>query len=75
MVSCRSQKELYGKLIVRLQKVDFGVFHLYILHILHELAVIIVPKDKFTGIAGKLSIQPVCDLSDVHFCHAALLPF
>jgi len=67
------QKELGGKLIVRLQKVDFGVFQLYILHILHKLAVVIVPKDEFTGIAGKLGIQPVYDLFDVHFCHAALL--
>ena len=67
------QKEFGGELIVRLQEVDFGIIKLYILHILHKLAVIVVPKDEFTGIAGKLSIQPVYDLFDVHFCHAALL--
>ena len=67
------QKEFGGKLIVRLQKVDLGIIQLHILHILHKLAVIVVPKDEFTGIAGKLGIQPVYDLFDVHFCHAALL--
>ena len=66
------QKEFGGELIVRLQEVDFGIIKLYILHILHKLAVIVVPKDEFTGI-GKFSIQPVYDLFDVHFCHAALL--
>ena len=65
------QKEFGGKLIVRLQKVDLGIIQLHILHILHKLAVIVVPKDEFTGIAGKLSIQTVYDLFDVHFCHAA----
>lgn len=74
-VVCRSvlpfQKELGGKLIVRLQEVDFGIVQLHILHILHKLAVIVVPKDELSGIAGKLSIQPVYDLFDVHFCHAA----
>ena len=67
------QKELGGKLIVRLQEVDFGIVQLYILHILYKLAVIVVPKDELTGIAGKLSIQPVYNLFDVHFCHAVLL--
>ena len=67
------QKKLGGKLVIRLQKVDFSVFQLYILHILHKLAVIVIPKNELTGIAGKLSIQPVYDLFDVHFCHAALL--
>ena len=67
------QKKLGGKLVVRLQEVNLGIFKLYILHILHKLAVVIVPKDEFTGIAGKLSIQPVYDLFDVHFRHAALL--
>src|SRR5699024_10485040 len=40
-VVCRSvlpfQKELGGKLIVRLQEVDFGIVQLHILHILHKL--------------------------------------
>src|SRR5699024_9571894 len=45
------QKELGGELIVWLQEVDLGIIKLYILHILHKLAVIVVPKDEFTGIA------------------------
>ena len=67
------QKKLGGKLVVSLQEVYLGIFKLHILHILHKFAVVIVPKDEFTGIAGKLGIQPVYDLFDVHFCHAALL--
>ena len=65
------QKKLGGKLVVSLQKVDLGIFKLHILHILHKFAVVIVPKDEFTGAAGKLRIQTVYDLFDVHFCHAA----
>ena len=65
------QKQLGRKLVVRLQIVDLGIFQFHILHILHKLAVVIVPKDEFTGITGKLRIQTVYDLFDVHFCHAA----
>ena len=54
------QKKLGGKLVVSLQKVDLGIFKLHILHILHKFAVVIVPKDEFTGVAGKLRIQTVC---------------
>ena len=76
-VVCRSvlpfQKELGGKLIVRLQEVDFGIVQLHILHILHKLAVVIVPENELSGIAGELGIEPVYDLFDVHYCHAVLL--
>ena len=57
------QKELGGKLIIRLQEVDFGIVQHHILHILHELAVVIVPENKLTGISGELLIEPVYDLS------------
>ena len=67
------QKELGGKLVVRLQEVDFGIVQRHILHILHELAVVIVPEDKLAGIPGELSVEPVNDLFDVHFCHSAFL--
>ena len=43
------QKELGCELVIRLQEVDFGVFQLYILHILHKLAVVIVPKYELSG--------------------------
>ena len=60
------QKKLGGKLVVSLQKVDLGIFKLHILHILHKLAVVIVPKDEFTGVAGKLRIQTVwCGIKKV----------
>ena len=57
------QKEFSGKLVARLQEVDFGIFQRHILHILHELAVVIVPENKITGIPGELFIEPVYDLS------------
>ena len=67
------QKELGGKLIVRLQEVDLGVVQRHGLHIFHELAVVIVPEDQLAGVSRKLSIEPVYDLFDVHFCHSVLL--
>ena len=43
------------------------------LHILHEFAVVIVPEDELAGIPGKLGVEPVYDLFDVHFRHPVLL--
>ena len=67
------QKELGGKLIVRLQEIDLGVVKRHILHILHELSVVIVPEDKLAGIPGKLGVEPIYNLFDIHFCHSAFL--
>ena len=67
------RKQRIFQMVVRLQEVNFGIVQFYILHILHKLAVVIVLEDELSGISGKLSAQPVYDLFDVHFCHAALL--
>ena len=67
------QKELSGKLIIRLQEVDLGIVQCHGLHIFHELAVVIVPEDQLAGVSRKLGIEPVYDLFDVHFCHCAFL--
>ena len=67
------QKELGGKLIIRPQEIDLGVVQRHILHILHELTVVIVPEDQLARIPGKLSVESVYDLFDVHFCHSAFL--
>ena len=56
------QKELSGKLVVRLQEIDLGVVQRHILHILHKLAVVIVPEDQLAGIPGKLSVEPINNL-------------
>ena len=57
------QKEFGGKLVVRLQEVNFGIVQRHILHILHELAVVIVPEDKLAGIPSELVIESVYNLS------------
>ena len=67
------QKELSGKLIVRLQEVDLGVIQRHGLHIFHKLTVVIVPEDQFSRVSRKLSVEPIYNLFDVHFCHSAFL--
>ena len=67
------RKQRIFQMVVRLQEVNFGIVQFYILHILHKLAVVIVPENELSGIAGELGIEPVYNLFDVHFCHAALL--
>ena len=57
------QKELSGKLVVRLQEIDLSVVQRHILHILHKLAVVIVPEDKLAGIPSELVIKSVNNLS------------
>ena len=67
------RKQRIFQMVVRLQEVNFGIVQFYILHILHKLAVVIVPENELSGIAGELGIEPVYDLFDVHYCHAVLL--